>query len=61
MHRSTPAGTSVEVLAATDLALLVWQLYDADDPGGMQLLYATQASRSLTFREVADAVGLYDA
>jgi signal transduction histidine kinase len=47
-----------EVLAATDLALLVWQLHAADDPGGMELLYATPASRSLTLREVDDAVGL---
>ena len=47
-----------EVLAATDVAMFVWQLEAPDDPGAMRLLYASPASRGLTLREAGDVIGL---
>ncbi len=47
-----------EVLAATDVAMFVWQLGDDGDPGGMRLLYASPASRGLTMREAGEIIGL---
>jgi PAS domain S-box-containing protein len=46
-----------EVMAATDLAILVWRR-TSDDPGDLQLQYASPASQALTGRPPSALLGL---
>lgn len=46
------------LLAATDLALLVWELEDPADPAALRLAFATPASERLTSRPADEVVGL---